>query len=261
VTTSVEAVTERHRQITDRLEAIGRVDVGDLAARLEVAPETIRRDLRLLEQQGQLQRVHGGAVRKAASPLSPFDGTTPERPEHQRRLADQLATRLPDRGTIYLGASTLGSAVAEALVRRARATSALTAVTANLDAAVVLSRVDSLQVFNVGGTLDQHDRAQHGNWALSELRRFWTDIAVVSASGMTTQAGIFASSTAEAAVTTVAIENAARVWVVIDSAAFGNPGFVQVAALDRVEQVYVAGRPADGSVTPFTDAGIQVIAD
>ena len=53
-TTPVEAATERHRLIADRLAAIGRVEVGDLAARLAVAPETIRRDLRLLEQQGQL---------------------------------------------------------------------------------------------------------------------------------------------------------------------------------------------------------------
>ena len=68
MTTPVEAATERHRLIADRLDAVGRVEVGDLAARLAVAPETIRRDLRLLEQQGQLQRVHGGAVRKAEPP-------------------------------------------------------------------------------------------------------------------------------------------------------------------------------------------------
>jgi DeoR/GlpR family transcriptional regulator of sugar metabolism len=151
--------------------------------------------------------------------------------------------------------------VAEALARRARSASDLTVVTTNLDAAVVLSRVDSLNVFNVGGTVDQNDRAQHGDWALSELRRLRTGVAVVSASGMTTEAGIFAASTAEAAVTTVAIENTGRVWVVIDAGAFGNPGFVQVAAAHRVEEVYVAGRPGDGTVTRFTGAGIQVIAE
>jgi DeoR family fructose operon transcriptional repressor len=260
MTTPVEAATERHRLIADRLDAIGRVEVGDLAARLAVAPETIRRDLRLLEQQGQLQRVHGGAVRKAEPPLSPFDGARTEHPEHQRRLADQLTARLPDVGTVFLGASLLTAAIADALARRGRAASGLTVVTADLDAAVVLSRADTVRVFNVGGTVDQSNRAQHGDWALSELRRFRTDLAVISASGVTTEEGVFAASTVQAAVTAVAIEHATRVWVVTDSSALGHTGFMRVASVHRVQHVYVSGRPEAAAVACFTDAGIEVTA-
>jgi DeoR family fructose operon transcriptional repressor len=254
MTTPVEAATERHRLIADRLQTIGRVEVGDLAARLGVAPETIRRDLRLLEQQGQLQRVHGGAVRKVELPLSPFDGATTEYPEHQRRLADQLTT-------VFLGASLLSAPIADALARRGPVTSGLTVVTTNLDAAVVLSRADSVQVFNVGGTVDQSNRAQHGDWALSELRRFRTDLAVISASGVTTEEGVFAASTIEAAVTAVAIENATRVWVITDSSAFGRTGFMRVASVHRVQHVYVSGRPEADAVAHFSDAGIEVTVD
>lgn len=261
MSTPVEAATERHRRIADRLEAIGRVEVGDLAARLAVAPETIRRDLRLLEQQGQLQRVHGGAVRKAESPMSPFDGTAFEHSEQQRWLADRLASRLPERGTVFLGASLFTSSVADALVRRAPSTPGLTVVTTNLDAAVVLSRVESLHVFNVGGTVEASDRAQHGDWALSELRRLWTDVAVVSASGVTPEEGVFAASTVDGAVTTVAIEHAAGVWLIVDSTAFGRPGFMRVAATARVQQIFVCGEADAAVVTRFADAGIEVTAD
>ena len=40
----------------------GRLDVLTVAGRLGVAQETVRRDLRSLESDGRLQRVHGGAV-------------------------------------------------------------------------------------------------------------------------------------------------------------------------------------------------------
>ena len=59
----------RYQAITDLLAADGRVDVVDIANRLGVAQETIRRDLRAMESAGKLQRVHGGAVRIVASPL------------------------------------------------------------------------------------------------------------------------------------------------------------------------------------------------
>ena len=72
MTAQVEGAAHRHRHIVDRLEAMGRVEVCDLAERLGVAQETIRRDLRVLEQQGHLQRVHGGAVLRDERPLSPF---------------------------------------------------------------------------------------------------------------------------------------------------------------------------------------------
>ncbi len=53
---------ERQNEIVARARAAGRVDVATLAAELDVAAETVRRDLTVLERRGLLRRVHGGAV-------------------------------------------------------------------------------------------------------------------------------------------------------------------------------------------------------
>ena len=53
---------ERHELIVDRAMMNGHVDVRDLAERLKVTTETIRRDLSQLQDQRLLRRVHGGAV-------------------------------------------------------------------------------------------------------------------------------------------------------------------------------------------------------
>ena len=65
-----QQATTRYQAISDWLTAEGRVDVVDIANRLGVAQETIRRDLRTMESAGKLQRVHGGAVRIDAGPLA-----------------------------------------------------------------------------------------------------------------------------------------------------------------------------------------------
>ena len=52
---------ERQHQIVALARRQGEVDVAKLAAELTVSPETIRRDLRLLEKHGLLRRTHGGA--------------------------------------------------------------------------------------------------------------------------------------------------------------------------------------------------------
>ncbi len=70
----------RYQAITDLLAAEGRVDVVDIANRLGVAQETIRRDLRAMESAGKLQRVHGGAVRLVTGPLTLVQQPPPGRP-------------------------------------------------------------------------------------------------------------------------------------------------------------------------------------
>src|SRR3979411_646843 len=54
----------RHNEIVQRLRAVGSVSVGELAEIFGVSHETIRRDLKLLEDQGHLDVVHGGASRR-----------------------------------------------------------------------------------------------------------------------------------------------------------------------------------------------------
>ena len=70
VTVQQAQASARYQAICEWLATEGRVDVVDIANRLGVAQETIRRDLRSLETAGKLQRVHGGAVRVDAGPLA-----------------------------------------------------------------------------------------------------------------------------------------------------------------------------------------------
>ena len=255
----VDAASDRHRRIIDLLDAHGRVKVGDLAARLGVAPETIRRDLRQLEGHGLLQRVHGGAVRRAERPLSPFDWTTPEHPPLHVRLAEVVVEQLPVRGTVLLAASSLTWAVAESLSRRPPTEPGLTVVTTGLDVAVVLSRVRNLHVYNIGGRVEPLHRAQQGNWALDELRRFRVDIAVVSPAGLSIENGIFAATSTAAAITAAEIELAERVWLLMEGADIGHSGVVRVGDVAHVDHLYAAGALDSLQVSAVREAGITVI--
>ena len=111
---SAQAVA-RYQAITDLLAADGRVDVVDIANRLGVAQETIRRDLRAMENAGKLQRVHGGAVRIAAGPLALLNSPPPAA-QNDLDLTTLVWEQLPRRGTILLGTGSLTLALAHAIV-------------------------------------------------------------------------------------------------------------------------------------------------
>ena len=60
----MEDLNARCQEILAIAKAQGRVSVEDLAARFEVTPQTIRKDLKELSDHRLLSRVHGGARRR-----------------------------------------------------------------------------------------------------------------------------------------------------------------------------------------------------
>jgi len=51
---------KRRKHILDELNKFGEVTVIKLSETLKVTSETIRRDLSILESEGQITKIHGG---------------------------------------------------------------------------------------------------------------------------------------------------------------------------------------------------------
>ncbi len=96
---------ERRHEIVRLARATGSVDVTALAADLGVAKETVRRDLRALEDHGLVRRTHGGAypVESAGFETTLAFRATSHVPEKRRVAAARRpscsATRRPSSST------------------------------------------------------------------------------------------------------------------------------------------------------------------
>ncbi|MGH8018839.1 MAG: DeoR family transcriptional regulator, partial [Opitutaceae bacterium] len=55
-------IEERHKIIADSLASRMRLTMEDVQALVKASPATVRRDLKIMEEQGRIVRVHGGAV-------------------------------------------------------------------------------------------------------------------------------------------------------------------------------------------------------
>ena len=117
---------ERLGAIMERLSLDGSVNVVEIARDLDVSSATVRRDLRLLENQRLLGRIHGGAVPQGVLYELPLRYKSTRQPEQKRRIAREAATRVLDGWAIGLTGGTTTTEVARALVDRPRLTSSRT---------------------------------------------------------------------------------------------------------------------------------------
>ncbi|MCW2810972.1 MAG: DeoR/GlpR transcriptional regulator [Friedmanniella sp.] len=247
----------RYRAIEEWLSAEGRVDVVDMAFRLGVAQETIRRDLRTMESDGKLERVHGGAVRVEAGP-GPLLSAPVASEQDALELSVRVWSQLPRRGTILLGSGSLGLALAQTILASPPEAPGLTIVTNSLDAAVLLSRASRLEVYNIGGTVSRLTRAQEGDWAVVEMERLHVDVSVICPAGVSVDRGLTQATPAAAAVSQVEVASGQRVIALATPAILGVSAFVQFAQLEEIDLLALSGSPDPASLQPFLERGTAV---
>lgn len=216
----------------------GAVSVTALAEQLDVASETVRRDLDVLERQGRVTRHRGGA---ALVGRAPFEAALARRLDEDRgekeAIAERILGMLPDDGVVLLDSGSTTQALAERFPDRE-----LTVVTNNLPTVPELARRSRLTVFALPGRVRPVTQGVADVWTWRRLERLRGDVAVLGANGLT--AGGATTTVPEEAAVKAAMVRAARYRVLaVTSAKMGRESFCHYADLADFDAVVTGGVP------------------
>jgi DeoR family fructose operon transcriptional repressor len=257
--------TERHESIAEALRSAGRVSVSDLALRLDVTAETVRRDLDALEQAGLLQRVHGGAVaagRSSVSELSLSERETRHSPE-KTSVAQAAAHLVPPTftGSIALDAGTTTAAVAAELARWAPATpgTVLTVITNAVPIAALLQHSPHVDLHLLGGRVRGLTSAAVGTTTVEQIQALRPDIVFVGANGVSAGFGLSTPDEFEGAVKSAYVRAGRRVVAVVDQTKHGEEALVRFARLAEIDTVVTDAPPAPDLGEALELADVEVI--
>lgn len=252
--TEPRALSGERRELMLRwLREEGRLRASDVAERLEVSLDTVRRDLQELADAGALRRVHGGAL----PPTSPGPPGFAERrswaePE-RASVAATGAGLLRSGEVIALGG---GTTIVE-LARRLAPDFEATMVTTSPDVAVVLAERPGLTVDLAGGRLQPDSRTVTGAAALEAMRAVRPHACVLSACSLHPAAGLTLRFREEAEVVRLMVEQAERVLALLTASKLGTTAPYPVAPAERID---VLVTDAAGEHTqPFEALGIEVV--
>lgn len=255
---------ERRQVIVRDLHERGRVEVAELAQRLGVAEETIRRDLRWLENLGQAVRTHGGAVR-TATVVPPFAERAGVSREAKRAIGEVAAKLVGEGESILIDSGSTALEVARALRRKmleeggARGrTGDLHVLTNSLLVAGELVSVPGIVVNVTGGTLRAAELCLVGPEAVAALGRYRLDRAFVACAGLDFGRGLAVSNPFEAEVKRAMLQGATMRVVVADSSKIGRTAMIAVAGLESVD-VLVTDSDADPEfIAEVKELGVHV---
>jgi DeoR family transcriptional regulator of aga operon len=245
---------DRLSSVLERLSGNGSVGVGDLAGELGVSPATVRRDLRLLEDQHLLTRTHGGAVAHGVLYELPLRYRSARHGEQKLRIAREAASRVSEGSAVGLTGGTTTTEVARALV----ATPRLTVVTNSLSIASELAVRPNLKLVVTGGVARAESYELVGPLAESSLAGLNLDLVLVGVDGISARAGLTTHHEVEAHTNRALIDRASVVIVVADSSKLGVVAFAQICELGRITEVITDEEATPAAVRELAAEGIQV---
>lgn len=230
---------ERKRVIMEQLKQEGQVKVPELSFRLTVSEETVRRDLLLLEKEGLVKRVYGGAVlAKPTSYEPPYLQRQKVKSEEKERIGRAAAALIESGDTIAIDVGTTTLEMAKAISERER----LTILTNSL--AVAYHLMESLnsgrfkgKIIVIGGELNPQQQSMSGTLGENVMSQFRVDKAFISAGGISLLRGISDFDLAETGMSRRMVEAASQTIVLSDDSKLDKDAFVEIIPLRKVQAI------------------------
>lgn len=183
---------ERRDRILGLLQQEGKVVAFDLAQRLNVSIDTIRRDLDYLASTGSIRRVHGGALSAAPVP-GLVQQRSGEETEAKKELGKRGASLIRPGSVVLFDSGSTNLEIARALPRDLQ----FTAVTPSLPIATALADFPEVEIVVLGGRLHRRESMTVGLRAVKELEDFRADLCFLGVCALHADVGISTFSVEE----------------------------------------------------------------
>lgn len=246
----------RRRELLKILERQENVNTVEVARHFGVNPMTIRRDLRMLEESGQVLRCYGGAV--AAQRITfefEFDERQNRNLEFKQRIGQVAAGLIESGQTVFLDTGTTTLEVARALARRDVACSVLTC---SLVVASELWGRSQIELNLLGGRVRQGSPDLVGPVTEMLVDKFTADIAFIGADGIDPKRGCFVNDMEIAGISERMSAHARRLVVVADHEKLRQAGKIRHIGMDEFKELVTNSEADKKLVEALRRQGVRV---
>lgn len=248
---------QRHQELVRLLRRAGVLSIRHLVDLLGVSHMTVRRDIAVLEESGQVVSVQGG-VR-----LTDWIGMEPPRERasravlelpRKRAIAEVAAELVEDDMVIFLDAGTTCEAIVPFLATRR----GLTVVTNDFFVVTTLFDYPAVETIHTGGAVDISSGSSAGALAAATLASISLDLMFLSSGTWDLTHGVTTPSTDKVVLKQAAMGAASRTVLLADSTKFGTFERFRVTPLAAIDTITTDDDLAPEVRAAITDLGVDL---
>ncbi|GAA4174676.1 DeoR/GlpR family DNA-binding transcription regulator [Gryllotalpicola koreensis] len=243
----------RKELLLQRLRQDGRLVAKEMADELGLSEDSIRRDLRELDEAGLAVRVYGGAL-PASPAVADYATRTAVAPDSKRRVAAAAVALIEPGATVILDGGTTTLAMVAALPRTFRGT----IITHSPTVAAALLEHEA-EVLLIGGQLFKHSAVACGAAAVEAANRISADLFFLGVTGVHATTGLTTGDADEAAMKRTLASRAAETYVLASEEKIGAASRYSVLPLDEVTGIITDSAKNDPTTRELAAAGARLV--
>ena len=245
----------RQRRLLEAVRQKVTMSVEELAQQLDVTPQTVRRDVKQMEEAKLLARYHGGVGLPSSVENIDYSQRQTLNSEAKRRIAGAVAEHVPQGCSLLINIGTTTEDVARALGQH----KGLHVVTNNLNVAAILADNADCEVIVAGGVVRGRDRGIVGEATIDFIRQFKVDIGIIGISSIDEDGSLRDFDAREVKVAQAIIEQSREVWLVADQDKFGRKALVRMADLAQIDVLFTDAEPPARMTAVLREAKVKVV--
>jgi DeoR family glycerol-3-phosphate regulon repressor len=246
--------TERQAGIIELVRSHGFQTIEQLAERFDVTPQTIRRDVNALCDEGLLRRRHGGVEPALEHENIAYRARKVLNVNSKRKIASLVAREIPNGASLFFSIGTTPELVASALLQHRD----LRIFTNNLNVAYVAATNDSFDVTLIGGRLRNRDRDILGPEVEAFFNSYKVDFGIFGVGGIDPDGSLLDFDEQEVRARSVILKNARKSFLVADHTKFGRNAVVRGGAISDVSAFFSDTAPPDHIREMIANAGVTL---
>jgi DeoR/GlpR family transcriptional regulator of sugar metabolism len=250
-------IAERRRRILEQVRLRGYASFRDLAEGVGISESTVRRDLRVMVDEGLLGATRGGATHVHHAVPDQLRGIPTSDPMAAERVA--IATRAAElvepASAILLGP---GRTTMQ-LARRLPDAEPLTVITNSVPVTNALLDAEHIDLVMVGGTLGRSIAAFVGPMTEQSLKGLRGAQVFISGEGVTVDRGLTTPNVFAAATDMALVAAARQVIVLADHTKLGRETMCQTVPTQRIDVLITDSGADPALVLALADTGVDVL--
>jgi DeoR family glycerol-3-phosphate regulon repressor len=221
---------------------------------MRVTAQTIRRDVRALEDAELVARFHGGVGLPSTVENIDYARRQVMNAEAKRRIGQLVARQVEPGRSLILNIGTTTEEVARAVAQHR----GIRVVTNNLNVAAILAPNEQIEVLIAGGLVRHGDSGIVGEATLDFMRQFKVDVGVIGVSSIESDGTLLDYDYREVRVAQAIIEQSREVWLVADHSKFTRSAMVRLGHLSEIDRFFTDAPVPPSVLKVLEEAQVQL---
>ena len=247
-------VRERHHRIQQLVRAKGFVTIEHMAAQFDVTPQTIRRDINLLSNEGLIHRYHGGAGLPPSTENVAYTQRKVLCLKEKEQIARMVVASIPDHASLFINIGTTTEEIAKLLCGHER----LRVITNSLNVASILAGNENFEIIVAGGLVRPRDGGIVGPLTIDFIQQFRVDFGIIGISGSDMDGTLLDFDYREVRAARAIIENSRKVFLAADHTKFGRNAMVRLGSIGEVDALFTDRQPTESLIEVMNAGEVEL---